>query len=261
MPTVRFYGKVLPSNAGGQIGVPVLPAFSYEVAPGVRVSHVARVDHSLISVVSEITEFKNEYIAEICKGAIDAVRTAVDMVAFAGGWGWVPQLEFMQLPDGRLVPLVYNLQDMVGVCTAFKLNSTDPKDVEEFGKIYATALVNPALSMAFADLIQAATNFHIAPQNCGRVIDSLRRLLVPKDSSDRSDSWPLLRNAVNADKAYLSFVMDLSKGPRHGDRTVIQGAENLECIKRTWIVMNRFLEFIKRGHQPLPEAEFPELNG
>jgi hypothetical protein len=105
MPIVRFYGKVLPFNGTSSFNIPELPAFSYDVVPGVRVSHVARVDQGLISVVSDISEFKDEFISELCKGAIDTIRTAVDLVAFASGWGWVTQIEFAHLPDGRLIPI------------------------------------------------------------------------------------------------------------------------------------------------------------
>jgi hypothetical protein len=242
------------------MGVAQMPPFTHEVSKGVRVSHVARVDQNLISVVSTVGEFKDDYLSEICKGAIDAVRTAVDMVSYASGMGWVTQLDFVVLPDGRLSPIGWDMRDIAGICTAYKINSNDPRDLKDFKSFYGTALKYPALSMAFADLIQAGTGFHIAAQNCGRVVDALRRLLASANPESRDDSWKLLRDVIKSDRAYLDFIMNLSKGPRHGDRTPVSGAENLECVKRTWIVMNRYLEYIKRDCQPLPD-EFEELKG
>jgi hypothetical protein len=262
MPTVRFYGKVLPFNHAGQFTIPELSGVNLEVNPGVMVSYSTRVDQGLINVNCEVDEFKDELIAEIGKGAVDAARTAVDLVAFASGWGWVAQLEFAQLPDGRLIAFIFDMQPLGTLCTAFKIDFRLPENLENFRTAYRTAFKYPALSMALGDLIQSGTTWHIGIQNCGRVIDALRRLLTPPDApEDRADSWPLLRQAVKADRPYLDYIMERSKGPRHGDRTPIPGREVEECVTRTWTVMNRFLEYMKRGSQPLPDAQFPELHG
>lgn len=68
-----------------------------------------------------------------------------------------------------------------------------------------------------------------------------------------------MREALNLHEDYLSFITDQSKGPRHGD---IKGGGFLEIrdtIQRSWTVMNRFLEFKKRGDNRLPLADFPLL--
>ena len=87
MPILRFYGKVLPLGMGVSLSIPELPFLAHEVVPGVRVSHIARVDYGLISVTSDVNEFKDEFISEISKGAIDAVKTAIDMVSMIPGSG------------------------------------------------------------------------------------------------------------------------------------------------------------------------------
>ncbi len=262
MPIVRFYGKVLPFNHAGQFAIPELTGIGLEVAPGVKVNYTTRVDQGLINVNCEVEEFKDELIAEIMKGAVDAARTAVDLVAFASGWGWIAQLEFAQLPDGKLIPFIFDLQPLGKLCTAYKIDFRIPENLENFRTVYRTAFKYPALSMALRDLIESGTTYHIGIQNCGRVIDALRRLLIPADGSqDRADSWPLLRQAVKADRSYLDYIMERSKGPRHGDRAPIPGREVEECVTRTWTVMNRVLEYVKGGCQPLPDAQFPELKG
>jgi hypothetical protein len=52
-------------------------------------------------------------------------------------------------------------------------------------------------------------------------------------------------------------IATAAKGPRHGDVTTTTFSANRETIRRSWIVMNRFLEFKKRGNQRLSLSEFP----
>ena len=68
-----------------------------------------------------------------------------------------------------------------------------------------------------------------------------------------------MRRRLNLSKSYLDFIVDTSKGPRHGDRSYIDQPTLNEVIKRSWIIMNRFLECRLREGEALPSLEFPEL--
>jgi hypothetical protein len=68
-----------------------------------------------------------------------------------------------------------------------------------------------------------------------------------------------MRDSLNIDQPYLEFITEHSKGPRHGDVKGSTFSATRETIKRSWIVMNRFLEFRKRGNRPLSLSEFPLL--
>ena len=117
-----------------------------------------------------------------------------------------------------------------------------------------------SLYMALNDLILANTLPHHGPQNCGRVLDALCRLVTPADNKgDRKKMWPVFREMLRLERQYVDFVMQASEGPRHGDRTFVPGNLSMIVTVRTWRIMNRFLEFRKRGNQPLPESEFPWL--
>jgi hypothetical protein len=112
---------------------------------------------------------------------------------------------------------------------------------------------------AMGDLADTVTRINVQPVNCGRVMDSLRKIVAP--SLAPAAGWRVLHGIVNCDDKYLRFVTDLSTNPRHGDRSMIAGAPAWEAVRRTSIVMNRFLEYRKRGSQHLPLTEFPLLTG
>ena len=58
---------------------------------------------------------------------------------------------------------------------------------------------------------------------------------------------------------YLRSITDYGIAPRHGDHQFVATDQVRVIACRSWIVMNRFLEYKKRGSQPLPLAEFPLL--
>jgi len=69
-----------------------------------------------------------------------------------------------------------------------------------------------------------------------------------------------MRDNLNVSQQFLEFITDHSIGPRHGDVLDIPFSIINELIRRSWIVMNRFLEFKKRGDQKLPSSDFPLLD-
>ena len=69
-----------------------------------------------------------------------------------------------------------------------------------------------------------------------------------------------MRQNLRIEEAYLKFISTHATGPRHGDRVHIPPDITRELAMRSWVVMNRFLEFKKRGGAPLPASEFPMLS-
>jgi hypothetical protein len=69
----------------------------------------------------------------------------------------------------------------------------------------------------------------------------------------------MMRRNLHIDRAYLDFITDQSIGSRHGDPQHIPGGPVTETVRRAWVVMNRYLEYRKRGNGPLTAPEFPLL--
>jgi len=127
----------------------------------------------------------------------------------------------------------------------------------DFDKVLNTVLTEPSVFMALNDLITAISLPHHSSVTCARAIERLRHLVAP--GTPRKDSWESLRQNLNIDRKYLEFVTVHSTGPRHGDPEHIPGTITTEVTQRAWKIMNRFLEFRKRGNVPLQLSEFPLL--
>jgi hypothetical protein len=143
------------------------------------------------------------------------------------------------------------------LCTAFTITSEEPS--KSFNEVAGLVFKETSLFMALNELIETVSYPHVSVTNCARVVERLRHLIAP-NVHKKQQSWRVLRQTLRVEKAYLEFITKHSTGPRHGDPTFVPGNIAQESMRRTWIIMNRFLEFRKRGNQPLPEAEFPLLS-
>jgi hypothetical protein len=108
------------------------------------------------------------------------------------------------------------------------------------------------------ELIEAITLPGLVAINCGRALDGLRNIILPNDT-DRRSGWIKLQDELNLGKGFREFVMKISIPPRHGDRTDIPASVSQDILERSWKIMNRFIEYRRRGNQPLPISEFPPL--
>jgi len=121
-------------------------------------------------------------------------------------------------------------------------------------------VADPALFQALDDLIVSITLPHHSPVNCARAVEGLRHLIAAPGAS-ASQAWEQMRDALRLDRTFLQLITDTSTAPRHGNRAYIPGATTTETVRRSWIVMDRFLAYRKRGNTPRPVAEFPVLTG
>lgn len=217
------------------------------------------INNSLVRVDCEIDRFQDDYLVEIHRRAFDLARSCVNVAAFATGFGMNLIFELFVRPDGVAVPIQFRVpSDLVAESTAVKLPAVTVEERKTMEQVLSLVMAEPALFLLLNDLIQCASTPHVTPTNCGRVWDGLRKLVAPGDEPKKM--WPLFREAMHVDEKYATFVSEHSKTPRHGGHIRIDGPTTAEILKRTWILMNRFLEYRKRGNT-LPLAEFPLLTG
>ena len=119
-------------------------------------------------------------------------------------------------------------------------------------------VTDPALFQALDDLIVSITLPHHSTVNCARAIEGLRHLIAAPDATV-SQAWEQMRNALQLDRSFLQLITDTSAAPRHGNRIHISGSITTEIVRRSWLIMDRFLEYRKRGNTPLPATDFPTL--
>ncbi len=258
MPTVSFWGKVLPSGPVKLSYSMPLP-ITWPVEKFGRANFRIKIENSEIVVDCEISEYKPELMGALHIPAVELTKGLVDLAAFSSGYGWFVFLDTFVDPDGNKKPLIYTHHELSVECTAYKASPANQEERDTFAKIITAVYADRALMYAMGDLVETVTRPNVQPVNCGRVMDSLRKIVAP--SLAPAAGWRVLHGIVNCDEKYLRFVTDLSTNPRHGDRSMIAGEPAWEAVKRTWIVMNRFLEYRKGGNQHLPLNEFPRLAG
>jgi hypothetical protein len=253
MPTLRFTGRVLP--AALNINVKNLPTVHYYEAPQkLTMNYTMSIFDSEVNVQCEASDFDEANLHAFFLRAYDFVRVATDIICFTRGLGLTVYLDKVYKPDGSWNWMLPEQKPLSALVTAINPSENDASD-SNFDSTFRRVIQEPGLFMALNDLVGAITLPHHAPVNCARAIEGLRTLLVPK-GGDRKQAWPIFRSALNVEQAYIEFITDLSTAPRHGDRTHIPGIEVEETTKRSWILMNRFLEYRRRSNQPLPLSEF-----
>ncbi len=185
-------------------------------------------------------------------------RTALDCLCFAHGLGLTLVLDELVEPDGTVKPLKYTSTRLARLCTAFNLT---PGYIgkDDYSAMFLLIVQEPALMLVFNDLIVAHTIPGHIEVNCGRAIEGIRNLLAPNDP-DRSKGWSELRSVLRLQRSYIDLIINASIAPRHGDKTYTSQDRAFAILDRSWVIMNRFLEFRKRGNIFLSPDEFPILS-
>lgn len=256
MPTVRFLGRILPPVF--KITLSDIPTVNWTgVDQSVQVPFHLRIQNSEVEVDCELAQFQDADLHSLYPRAYDLTRTWLDIGGFATGQGYTLVLEYFIRPDGLKTPLVPMSAHLAPLCTAYKVPAETLEEKIELSKIFSLVLSENALGRALNDLAQTLTFHNQSPVNCARALEGLRKIVAPDE--ERRQGWPELRQIVNSDVDYMKWITDRSTNPRHGDRSFISQAVLTEIVQRSWTIMNRFLEYRKRGNQPLPEDEFPLL--
>jgi hypothetical protein len=258
MPTVSFIGRVLPTPA--QISFTDIPKSSWEwPEEGIKIDFSIRIEQSHVQVDCTIAQYKDEYLVELHRRAFDLARACVNIAAFGTGYGLYLIFEQFIRPDGVVTHLLFTSPPgFVAECTAFKIPAVTTEEKRVLEQILGLVMREPALFMLLNDLIQCLSVAHATPTNCGRVLDGLRKLVAP---GEPRTSWPTFRDTIHVGEKYTQFISEHSKNPRHGEHVRIDGPTTIEIHQRTWIIMNRFIEYRIRGNQTLPLVEFPLLTG
>jgi hypothetical protein len=252
METIRFVGHLFPRAALINVTLPELDWKWEEKDLSFRFRTI--INNSTINVECSLDHYNNDYFNELFKRASDLARTAANLVCFATGEGVIAVFEFVILPDGTPSTLRFHDASLAQYVKSYRLSATPTADLSAIAEI---VVKDPRLFRALNDLIEAITIPHMASVNCGRVIDSIRRQIAP--TLDGTKAWEVMGKALNIARSYRELISKQSVGPRHGDGAFIPGPESVEVVKRTWIIMDRYLEYRKRGEVHLTLPEFPEL--
>jgi hypothetical protein len=252
MPVIRIIGRVIPYAVN--VSVANLPKINWK-APDIDLdmTFTINIQSSFVYIECEVNRFEPDHFVHIYNRGLDLARTIVDMLAFTMATSLAAVLDTFIDPNGVPSAIVARDLRLAPLVTAFSQTRQD-----DFARVISVVLQDWRLMFALNDLIGSISLHHISATNCGRVVESLRNMIAPAGST-RKQSWDVLRNNLNIQESYVRMITDTSIAPRRGDRTHISGETMLEITKRTWIIMNRYLEYQKSGSSPLPVSEFPML--
>lgn len=252
MPQITFSGFVLPKDRN--ITFHEFPKMTIQIdSLGLEASCLTTITAGDIAIKCILNrELRGGELVRLYTRTLDATRTALDVLSFNTGLGYTLVLNEYTNNLGAKTELVIENPALGALCQSFSLDNPD------FTETLLMFMRDPALGWALKDLIEANTLPNHASITCARAIESLRVLLTSADTT-RSQAWGTFQTTLRISREFREYVTDISKGPRHGDRTPIQGDITLEVTRRAWQIMDRFIEYRKRGNQALPESGFPLL--
>jgi hypothetical protein len=200
MPKVQIVGRVLPEPVKISVESPEVK-WKWEeknLELGLRIV----IKDSLITAECEIERYEPEFITELHKRVSDLTRASVNMIAFASGYGLSISLDTFINPRGERSQIVPIDPAIPTLCTAFGLGSSRRPD---FDTVYRLVLTEPPLFRALNDLIEAITVPHVSSVNCGRVIDSIRRMITSDSTAAISRAWEAMHSALNVTREYQEW--------------------------------------------------------
>jgi len=261
MQTLLFIGNVYPISLGVTLhGISPKAAWRPPGLPHFNMDITTTISQSIVNVSLEMEEYRPEYLPYYYIRAMDFSRACANIVAFGAGLAITVVLETFVKPDGSVDTYRVVNPQLANECTAFKIDPASKEEMTNFGNMLLLVAGEPHLFIALNELIQANTLPHSVSINCGRAVEGIRVLMAPPGTK-KKEGWDTMRSRLNFSEDYLGLITGSSTNPRHGNLEPISGPETSEVITRTWIVMNRFLEYRKSGNKPLPKLKFPPLDG
>jgi len=192
----------------------------------------------------------NEDLIALHNRALDIAKTGLDLITFATGRPYIIIFDKYTDKDNETKAFSLSQDDIAAFCTAVK-----PGDV--YLQVFQLLISEPPIFYALRDLVEAISTMRRVPINCARVVDTLRHQMTPNGSP--ASSWAAMRSSLQISEPYLKFITDHSKGWRHGNYEIFPTGVMQDLTQRTWIIMDRYIEFRKRGKGQLPLSEFPFL--
>lgn len=249
MNTIIMEGRVLPENRA--VTINNLESIRYRDPRGFEAVFDIKIEDSEIQIkCTGSTEINSLPEMSIVR-AYELVTSLVDLYAFSKGWALHVILDNFTV-NGVRQGIALSQVSAAPFCTTIS-NEND------FHEIWELLLSNFELKFAFRDLISSLSTLNYSSIAASRALDSIRKSIAP-DGSTESESWRILREKLQIERMYLQFITDSSREPRHGNRGAAVGEDQLEVTHRIWKIMNRYIEYLKRGAtEKLCQEEFPLL--
>lgn len=247
MVVLIYEGKIEPEAAPLTLDYrPKLRRQETETAPEAEFEVTVFVGRVRVHVVTSIVD--EDTANDLYFAAWDVARTFVETAGFIKGIPYSVSLDRVILPSGEVRSYVFGDRSLAD------MHDFTDDDLEALSDI---SLVDLKCGLVLSDLLMTLGKAHYSPTACGRVADSLARLIAP--NAQRMEQWSILRQKLHVDEAYVRSLSDVSKASRHGDRVEVDAAQNHETAHRAWALVGRFLRY--RLHGELDLSSYPVLQG
>ncbi|MBG0800842.1 hypothetical protein IYW40_04970 [Methylocystis sp. H4A] len=248
MPTLQLLGRVVPSTI--QADITDLPSLNWKSdRSDLSGTFSYNCKSSNIHLIANLDRHPTyEEQAFVISVLLDGIQTLIDMIAFRENIYATVIIEKMIDIDGTESTLIFRLNEFMS------LKSMRP---ERFGDMVNILFNDLPAAIALHDVITSLYRRHLSVTLCARAVEAIRNNIA--SGIKREKQWPIMRAALKLDETYVNYITDASKAPRHGDHAFIPGDIAREVQSRTFIIMDRFLEYKLRGSTPLPEDEFQTL--
>ena len=248
MPSYLFRGYVYPEELA--LTIAYRPSYwRTETSDDNRAQFTTIVDDGIATVEIETGEACPDALNKFHQAAMDAARVLVDTQGFLDGVPYFAVLNNFVDADGKANPLILADRSLGALCTAFGEN-----DIE---RVVDMLTVDHTLALTVSDALQMLRSPHYAPIACGRVADSIVRML---SGGRNAGHWVLMRKALRVDQAYVSLLSEHSKPARHGHRVPVSAEIVRALADRTWTLLNRYFAYRLNGDR-LDGVAYPLLHG
>jgi hypothetical protein len=247
---VVLYGAVLPKSL--KFGLTFPHAVAWQSNSGLTAHLTPRIKDGDVEIECLLStdEPTLQDLADVFDGAYTLLATIVNLHVFATGGGMTVYLDEVLRPgESKRVGIRRGEERCVGLCTAF--------DPMQSGEIWKFVFGDPQLNLIFNDLAMALQFPAYQQIACGRAIDGMRVYLSPDEEPQKG--WIHLRKELNVSRKYVDYVWERASEARHRERFDFPANENSESMRRTWVLINRFLEYCLAGKVALSVPKYPLL--
>ena len=245
MPSFTFFGKVLPERATLGISRPIRTKvqFSdgnvYDIKIHIHVNQVITTVKTSEDSDIDIPSLRN-YVEEV-------IRAMIDMAGYLNGIGY----------DFEMISVINNDTDESRVFgVQLPITDGDPiKRAARFNELIAYLSKSPFLPAALADLREAIKS----PADTGvfsfRALQTIMQAFRnPKESEGQA--WKRMIQELNLDNGLRKFMGRHSGDRRHGKPVHISWEDRKAVLRRAWLVVDRYIEYLKRNKKTLPKSKF-----
>jgi hypothetical protein len=244
----RFEGRVMPEVR--QVTIPNTSSVQCSDLRGFHADISIAIADGKVEI--DCVCFDAEPRTDMCVArSLEYATALVDLYAFTKGWS------LSVILDRMIVGTTVSTLAMSELSLQPLASSIAGDD--DFRAVWEYLLKKFNLKFALHDLVIGIGSLNYPHIGAARSVEAIRGLIAP-DAQNETMAWSEMRRLLNIKRDYLQRITDASRGPRHGDRSGVTGDGQQIVMQRAWTIMNRYLEFMKRGgEEPLPQNAFPTL--